>query len=104
MRASLIAALFVISLASGNTHAQNYPCSGSKGGVSHCEGATWVCKDGTASGSKRNCSAQYGNRSSSQSLATSAVSSECSCSGGKLCTGPRGGKYCVTAGGNKSYK
>lgn len=27
----------------------------------------------------------------------------CSCSSNSICTGPRGGRYCVTAGGRKSY-
>lgn len=39
-------------------HAQNTPCSGAKGGIAHCEGATFVCNDGTVSASKKNCS-QY---------------------------------------------
>jgi hypothetical protein len=29
--------------------------------------------------------------------------SDCPCSGPRLCTGPRGGLYCVTRGGNKRY-
>ena len=37
-------------------HARNYPCSGKKGGVSHCQGDKFVCKDGTISGSKKMCS------------------------------------------------
>ena len=27
----------------------------------------------------------------------------CSCGGGKVCIGPRGGRYCITSGGNKRY-
>lgn len=27
----------------------------------------------------------------------------CSCSGGNVCIGPRGGRYCITSGGNKRY-
>jgi len=27
----------------------------------------------------------------------------CPCSGSKLCTGPRGGRYCITSSGNKRY-
>ena len=27
----------------------------------------------------------------------------CPCNGNKLCTGPRGGRYCITSGGNKRY-
>lgn len=31
------------------------PCSGKKGGVSHCKGEKFICKDGTVSASKRSC-------------------------------------------------
>jgi len=27
----------------------------------------------------------------------------CPCSGGNVCIGPRGGRYCITSGGNKRY-
>lgn len=27
----------------------------------------------------------------------------CLCSSGQVCTGPRGGRYCITSGGNKRY-
>lgn len=37
--------------------AANYPCSGRKGGVSHCMGQYFVCNDGTVSRSKKICSA-----------------------------------------------
>ena len=38
--------------------ASNTPCSGRKGGISHCQGSTFICNDGSVSASKRNCSAQ----------------------------------------------
>lgn len=28
---------------------------------------------------------------------------ECPCNGGKVCVGPRGGRYCITSSGNKRY-
>lgn len=31
------------------------PCSGKKGGVSHCQGSKFVCKDGSISASKKTC-------------------------------------------------
>ncbi len=37
-----------------------------------------------------------------QSLAPS--SGACPCSGSGNCTGPRGGRYCITSGGNKRYR
>ncbi|MET3725880.1 SH3 domain-containing protein [Sphingomonas trueperi] len=27
----------------------------------------------------------------------------CACSGGNVCVGPRGGRYCITSGGNRRY-
>ncbi len=30
-------------------------------------------------------------------------SSSCPCSSGNVCIGPRGGRYCITSGGNKRY-
>lgn len=35
--------------------AQNTPCSGKKGGVSHCENGRFICNDGTVSQSKKVC-------------------------------------------------
>lgn len=32
------------------------PCSGKKGGISHCSGGKFVCNDGSISGSKKICS------------------------------------------------
>ena len=29
--------------------------------------------------------------------------SQCPCGSGKVCVGPRGGRYCITSGGNKRY-
>ena len=31
------------------------------------------------------------------------TSGECPCNGGKVCVGPRGGRYCITSSGNKRY-
>lgn len=33
----------------------NRPCSGKKGGISHCQGTLFVCNDGSHSQSKRSC-------------------------------------------------
>jgi len=87
-------------------HAANYPCSGSKGGVAHCSGAQFVCNDGSISGSKRHCSAELGQSSPRALVAPSragASSGDCSCRSGGVCTGPRGGQYCISDSGKKSY-
>ena len=44
---------------SGAVHAANTPCSGKKGGVSHCLGSYFVCNDGSTSQSKKTCTSAY---------------------------------------------
>lgn len=34
---------------------------------------------------------------------TNYIDAACPCSGGRVCIGPRGGRYCITSGGNKRY-
>ncbi|WP_434581266.1 SH3 domain-containing protein [Pseudomonas sp. Z1-6] len=34
---------------------------------------------------------------------TPSYGSSCPCSSGNVCIGPRGGRYCITSGGNKRY-
>ncbi len=38
-----------------------------------------------------------------QSKRTNTASSGCPCSSRQVCIGPRGGRYCITSGGNKRY-
>ncbi|AKI28404.1 hypothetical protein [Moraxella phage Mcat30] len=45
--------MFVLS--STPAMAQNTPCSGKKGGISHCSNGKFVCKDGSISASKKVC-------------------------------------------------
>ncbi|PZV40551.1 hypothetical protein B5V02_00495 [Mesorhizobium kowhaii] len=94
------------------SQASNTPCSGHKGGVAHCQGRTFVCNDGSVSASKRDCSADKGGGSSQglglvgnedADMTPTDNQSECSCRSGHFCTGPRGGHYCITDGGAKSY-
>lgn len=104
MKALLFTAVLLLTTLPA-AHAANYPCSGKKGGISHCEGATFICNDGSASNSKSDCSAERGRTGgSAQPQGLTGNTSQCPCSSGKLCTGPRGGTYCITAGGSKSYK
>lgn len=37
------------------------------------------------------------------SPAAPSSSASCPCGSGSICTGPRGGRYCITSGGNKRY-
>ena len=87
-----------------NANAANTPCSGKKGGVSHCASGKFVCNDGSISASKKTCSAGDGARQSLVPKKTTEAQGACPCSSGRLCTGPRGGRYCLTASGNKSYQ
>lgn len=36
-------------------------------------------------------------------VASAAPAGDCGCNTGNVCTGPRGGRYCITAAGNKRY-
>ena len=40
---------------------------------------------------------------SSKRRSGSSSQSGCPCSGSQVCIGPRGGRYCITSGGNKRY-
>lgn len=51
-------------------------------------------RGGSSGGSRRS-------RSGSASYGYGAGS--CPCSGSNICVGPRGGRYCITSGGNKRY-
>ena len=42
-------------------------------------------------------------RSAPRSRPRSSYDSGCPCSGNRVCIGPRGGRYCITSGGNKRY-
>ncbi|KAF0864619.1 hypothetical protein [Pseudomonas sp. LD120] len=98
-------AVCLMLLCSATTQAGNQPCSGNKGGIAGCDGELFLCNDGSISGSKKNCALMFGQRSSTpraESLLRDAQG--CSCGSGSFCTGPRGGVYCLTPSGNKSYK
>ena len=48
--------LFALLLFPLSTIAGGKPCSGKKGGISHCEGSQFVCNDGSSSKSTKACS------------------------------------------------
>ncbi|MGH2342708.1 hypothetical protein ACRC7T_14635 [Segnochrobactraceae bacterium EtOH-i3] len=52
---SAIALAAAVLLGSLSAQAANTPCSGKKGGVSHCSNGKFVCKDGSVSQSKKIC-------------------------------------------------
>lgn len=86
--------------------AANTPCSGRKGGIDHCQGSTFICRDGSVSGSTKSCEAtigSFGLLSSEAEEMEPPSAGDCSCRGGAYCSGPRGGHYCLTDSGTKSY-
>ncbi len=99
-------ALATLLASSGVAWAANTPCSGSKGGIAGCDGETFLCNDGSISASKKNCSAVMGLRDDVRAARPQPLQSAegCQCGSGSYCTGPRGGVYCLTPGGSKSYK
>jgi hypothetical protein len=52
----LITIIMILLILPFTASAQNTPCSGKKGGVSHCDGSKFVCNDGSYSKSKSTCS------------------------------------------------
>ena len=58
IRVAAAGAFLAVALSANNADAGNTPCSGKKGGISHCSGAIFMCNDGSASQSKRNCAAE----------------------------------------------
>lgn len=79
------------------------PCSGSKGGIAHCSGTRFVCNDGSLSASKKICTGGAPSRGMTAAPSKGSAAGSCSCRSGSYCTGPRGGRYCFTDGGSKSY-
>ncbi len=110
----LLVGVFVLAFGVGwigayglGAYASNLPCSGSKGGIAGCRGETFICNDGSVSGSKRSCSAYAGGGlgllGGSETGMTPSVAGSCSCRSGSYCTGPRGGHFCTTDDNKKSY-
>ena len=96
--------LLFMCLFSSFALAANTPCSGKKGGIDRCDGELFLCNDGSISASKKSCSALYGSTNPTPPNALLQSADGCACGTGTFCTGPRGGVYCLTPSGNKSYK
>jgi hypothetical protein len=96
--------MLLLCVVSASTLAANTPCSGKKGGIDRCDGDLFLCNDGSISGSKKSCSAMFGNKSQARPQRFVQDAEGCACGTGSFCTGPRGGVYCLTPSGHKSYK
>ena len=96
--------VLLLCVISGSAWAGNTPCSGKKGGIDRCDGDLFLCNDGSVSASKKSCSALYGKTSQARPQTLLQSADGCTCGSGSFCTGPRGGVYCLTPSGKKSYK
>lgn len=47
--------------------------------------------------------AQRSNSRAQSRRSSTGTGSSCPCSGSRVCIGPRGGRYCMTSGGNRRY-
>ncbi|MBJ8473290.1 MULTISPECIES: hypothetical protein [Acinetobacter] len=57
MKQAILSLLLVLSsISAADAGRGRQPCSGKKGGVSHCDGSKFVCNDGSISASKKICS------------------------------------------------
>lgn len=52
---SLLAIVILVASTNSMAGKGRKPCSGKKGGVSHCSNGKFVCKDGSISKSKKIC-------------------------------------------------
>ncbi len=56
VQSTLLVVAFLSTAATARlVYPANKPCSGKKGGISHCAGEFFVCRDGTTSQSKKDC-------------------------------------------------
>ncbi|RVG53031.1 hypothetical protein CN094_36325, partial [Sinorhizobium meliloti] len=63
-------------------------------------------RDGSVSGSKKSCTATMGAAAllgAAPENMTPSLSGDCPCRSGKFCIGSRGGHYCLSDSGKKSY-
>lgn len=112
MRLLVTVLLVVLGWVHSDAEAQGRaPCSGSKGGIERCVGDEFLCRDGSISASKKSCRGYLGAAAGSAGAARGLLSApkpaaagDCSCRSGRFCTGPRGGVYCLSDSGNKSYR
>ena len=66
-------------------------------------GTGYVAGKAVASGRRHAVSKRRGASRSRRGSGGAYSGSGCPCSGSQVCIGPRGGRYCITSGGNKRY-
>lgn len=101
----MLCVLILLALSASSIDAANTPCSGKKGGIDRCDGDVFLCNDGSISASKKSCAAMFGQQAEVHRPQPLLHNSDgCECGSGAFCTGPRGGVYCLTPSGKKSYR
>jgi hypothetical protein len=66
-------------------------------------GAGYVASKAVRSGKRHSGSRHRGSSGRRRGTGGGYFGSGCPCSGSQVCIGPRGGRYCITSGGNKRY-
>ena len=51
--------IILLSFYCSVSYAQNTPCSRGKGGIDHCNGSSFICKDGSESASTKDCAIYF---------------------------------------------
>ena len=70
--------------------------AGARGSMSTDNARSYAAAGGSSSSSSRT-------KQSRRGTSGYYLDGSCPCSGSKVCIGPRGGRYCITSGGNKRY-
>ena len=96
----------VVGKVSGGDAVSVYERSGNWARISPDNSAPlWVSSSHLCSGAGCYSSALPRARSSTPARRSRSdyIDGTCPCSGNRVCIGPRGGRYCITSGGNKKY-
>ena len=95
----------LVQRANGWLRLQSGPESGwaRAGAFGSCASAPYPAARAGKQESKSNGVARSTQAKPQESRRSYESGSGCPCGGGKVCVGPRGGRYCITSGGNKKY-
>lgn len=66
-------------------------------------GAVWIASQHVASSPPPRPQQIYSQPRRTPTRRNNFYQGDCPCSGSRVCIGPRGGRYCITSGGNKRY-
>ena len=101
---------FLAEVQRGDASGSSSPTTGTQGLVTSGSGSTvaaagagYVAGKAVASSRRHAVSKRQGASRSRRGSGGGYSGSGCPCSGSQVCIGPRGGRYCITSGGNKRY-